>query len=331
MSTIGIIGDGGWGTALGLGLHRNGHTIRLWSHDESYSAQMRTEKKNPLFLRGFDLPGDWVFTSDPATAVAGADAVVIAIPSKFYKTTLKKFARLIPACADVVSVTKGLDQETHERMTVVAEKVLEHKPIAALSGPSLAEEAAKGIPTAVTIACADHDAAVRLQKLFNSPAFRVYTGDDVIGVEIGGALKNVIAIAAGISDGLGYGDNSKAALVTRGLAEIVRLGTAMGGRPETFAGLSGVGDLMVTCTSRLSRNRGVGERLGRGEKMADILGAMQQVAEGVWTCRAARDLAKDTGIALPIADQVYAVCHEGKDPRLAVGELMSRDPKPEKH
>ena len=230
-----------------------------------------------------------------------------------------------------MSVAKGLDQETFERMTVVAENVLEHRPVAALSGPSLAEEAAKGIPTAVTIACSDHEAALRLQRLFNSPSFRVYTSDDVIGVEIGGALKNVIAIAAGISDGLGYGDNTKAALVTRGLAEMIRIGTTAGGRRETFAGLSGVGDLMVTCNSRLSRNRGVGERLGRGEKMADILAGMKQVAEGVWTCRAARELARETGIDLPITGQVFAVCHEDKNPRLAVGELMSRDPKPEKH
>lgn len=331
MSTIAIIGDGGWGTALGLGLSRNGHSIRLWGYDAAYVAKMRAEKKNPVYLPGHDLPADWHFTHDPADAVANVDAVVLAVPSKFYKTSLKSFAGLIPRKADVVSVAKGLDQETHERLTVVAERVLQHQPVAALSGPSLAEEAAKGIPTAVTIACTSHDAAVRLQKLFNSPAFRIYTGDDVIGVEIGGALKNVIAIAAGISDGLGYGDNTKAALVTRGLAEIIRLGSAIGGRRETFAGLSGVGDLMVTCNSRLSRNRGVGERLGRGEKMADILAGMKQVAEGVWTCRAARDLARDLDIELPITNQVYAVCHEGKDPRLAVGELMGRDPKPEKH
>ena len=325
-----IIGDGGWGTALGLGLHRNGHSVRLWGHDAAYVERMRAERQNPLFLPGHALPADWTITNDPADALRDVAAVVVAIPSKFYRTTLGRFAGLIPAGADVVSVAKGLDQDTHERLTTVAEDVLRHKPVAALSGPSLAEEAAKGIPTAVTIACSDHDAAVRLQRLFNSPAFRVYTSDDVGGVEIGGALKNVIAIAAGISDGLGYGDNTKAALVTRGLAEIIRLGTALGGKPETFAGLSGVGDLMVTCNSRLSRNRGVGERLGRGEKMADILAGMKQVAEGVWTCRAGRLLAADVGVDLPITNQVYAVCHEGKDPRRAVGELMARDPKPEK-
>lgn len=326
-----IIGDGGWGTALGILLAAGGHKVTVWGHDPAYLEEMRTTRANRKFLPGIQLPENWNYDGDAASAVRKADAVVLAVPSKFYRHTLQRFAGLIPARAHVVSVTKGLDQQTHERMTVVAEHALKHAPVAALSGPSLADEVARGTPTAVTIACADHGIAVALQHLFNGPTFRVYSADDVIGVEIGGALKNVIAIAAGISDGLGYGDNTKAALVTRGLAEIVRIGRTLGGVRETFAGLSGVGDLMVTCNSRLSRNRGVGERLGRGEKMAAILGGMQQVAEGVWTCRAARELAREVGTELPITQQVYEVCHEGKDPRLAVGELMARDPKPEKH
>lgn len=324
-----IMGDGGWGTALGILLARGGHRVTMWSHDEAYSQQMRATRRNPVFLPGVELPAEWNYTSDPAVAAKGAEAVVLAVPSRYFAATLARFAGLFDRNAAIVSVAKGLDQATHRRMTVVAEEALRHAPVAALSGPSLAEETAKGTPTAVTIACSNHDVAVRLQQLFNGPTFRVYTSDDVAGVEIGGALKNVIAIAAGINDGLGYGDNTKAALVTRGLAEIIRLGTAMGGRPATFSGLSGVGDLMVTCNSRLSRNRGVGERLGRGESAADILGGMKQVAEGVWTCRAALDLAREVGISLPITEQVFGVVHEGKDPRKAVLELMSRDPKPE--
>ena len=326
-----IIGDGAWGTALGLLLHKNGHSVTLWSHEDSYSRAMAATLSNSRFLKGVALPADWAFTSDPSAAVGDAGAVVLAVPSKFFGGSLAKFSGKIPPRARVVSVTKGLDQQSHKRMTVVAEETLKHANVAALSGPSLADEVARGTPTAVTIACADHQIAVELQQLFNGPSFRVYSSDDVIGVEIGGALKNVIAIAAGISDGLGYGDNTKAALVTRGLAEIVRIGCTLGGRRETFGGLSGVGDLMVTCNSRLSRNRGVGERLGRGEKMADILAGMQSVAEGVWTCRAARELQREAGVELPITNQVFSVCHEGKDPRRAVGELMSRDPKPEKH
>jgi glycerol-3-phosphate dehydrogenase (NAD(P)+) len=329
--SVAIIGDGGWGTALGILLARGGHQVTMWSHDAAYLQQMKDTRINPKFLPGIPLPENWNYQTDPAAAVHDAEAVVLAVPSKFFRATLERFAGLIPPRVPVVSVAKGLDQQSHQRMTVVAEQALRHQPVAALSGPSLADEVARATPTAVTIACADHDVAVKLQHLFNGPTFRVYTSDDVTGVEIGGALKNVIAIAAGISDGLGYGDNTKAALVTRGLAEIIRLGIALGARRETFAGLSGVGDLMVTCNSRLSRNRGVGERLGRGEKMSDILATMQQVAEGVWTCRAARNLAREVGIELPITDQVFAVCHEEKNPRRTVIELMSRDPKPEKH
>lgn len=324
-----IIGDGGWGTALGILLAQGGHDVTMWGHDPAYLDAMRASRENTKFLPGLPLPEGWRFEGNPGAAVGDAEAVVLAVPSKFFRHTLHRFEGLVPSGARVVSVTKGLDQQTLERMTVVAEKALRHAPVAALSGPSLADEVARGTPTAVTIACANHAIAVALQHLFNGPTFRVYSSDDVNGVELGGALKNVIAIAAGISDGLGYGDNTKAALVTRGLAEMVRIGCALGGVHETFAGLSGVGDLMVTCNSRLSRNRGVGERLGRGEKMADIVNAMQQVAEGVWTCRAARELGREIGVELPITNQVFAVCHEGKDPRLAVGELMARGPKPE--
>ena len=229
-----------------------------------------------------------------------------------------------------MSVTKGLDEATGRRMTQVAGDTLGDAAVAALSGPSLAAEVARGIPTAVTVACPDQGRAQRLQGLFNTPSFRVYTSDDVIGVELGGALKNVMALAAGVCDGIGFGDNSKAALITRGLAEMARLGAALGAHRATFAGLSGMGDLVVTCTSRLSRNRGVGERLGRGERLPDILAGMQQVAEGVWTCGTARALAAERGVETPIVDEVHAILREGKNPRQAFMDLMSREPRPER-
>jgi glycerol-3-phosphate dehydrogenase (NAD(P)+) len=327
---IAIIGDGGWGTALGLILHRNGHKVTLWGPFPDYLDEVRRTGENRKFLPGVKLPGDLTWTSDRAQAVTGADALVLAMPSRFYRQVLTSFAPLIQGNPCIVSVSKGLDKETHRRLTEVAEEVLGRRPVAALSGPSHAEEVARGIPTAVAIACTDHAVAESLQQIFNNPTFRVYTTADVVGVELGGALKNVIAVAAGISDGIGFGDNSKAALITRGLAEITRLGVARGAQAETFAGLSGIGDLIVTCASKLSRNRGVGERLGHGEKMEAILSSMEQVAEGVWTCRAALELARELKVDVPITEQVVAVVHEGLDPRVAVQALMGRDPKPER-
>jgi glycerol-3-phosphate dehydrogenase (NAD(P)+) len=241
---------------------------------------------------------------------------------------VESFKSFIPESALIVSATKGLDEETHERMSEVAEEIL-GRPIAVLSGPSHAEEVARGVPCAVAIAARDHDVAEQIQNIFVNDTFRVYTLEDVVGVELGGALKNVVAIAAGISDGMGFGDNTKAALMTRGIAETTRLGVALGAKPETFMGLSGIGDLMVTCMSRHSRNRGVGERLGKGESLDDIMGSMKMVAEGVWNCQAAKELADELGIPVPITEQVNAVVHEGKDPRQAVMDLMGRAPKPE--
>ncbi len=327
---VSIIGDGGWGTALGLVLHRNGHKVTLWGPFPDYLDEVRRTGENRKFLPGVKLPPELAWTADRAQAVAGAEVIVAAVPSRFYRQVLASFAPLIQGQPAIVSVSKGLDKESHRRLTEVAEEVLGRRPVAALSGPSHAEEVARGIPTAVAIACTDHGVADLLQQVFNNPTFRVYTTDDVTGVELGGALKNVIAVAAGISDGIGFGDNSKAALITRGLAEMTRLGVARGAHPETFAGLSGIGDLIVTCASKLSRNRGVGERLGRGEKLDAILGGMEQVAEGIWTCRAALDLARELGVEVPITEQVVAVVHDGVDPRAAVQVLMARDPKRER-
>ncbi len=333
MKRITVLGDGGWGTALALVLNSNGHQVRVWGPFPDIVEEVRSKKENTRFLPGVKIPEGIEWSSDLAEAAHGADVVVLAVPSKYFRQVLADFVAAFdrPRRAPLlISVTKGLDEKSGERMTVVAEKVLGLAPVAALSGPSLAAEVARGIPTAVTIACKDHAKAVQLQKIFNNALFRVYTSEDVIGVELGGALKNVMAIAAGICDGIGFGDNSKAALITRGLAEISRLGRALGAQAATFAGLSGMGDLVVTCTSRHSRNRGVGERLGRGESVQQILDSMQQVAEGVWTCTTARTLAHKLKVRVPITDEVAAVIHKGKDPRKVVAALMSRDPKPER-
>jgi len=256
--------------------------------------------------------------------------VVLASPTKFMRPVLESFRGLIPGSALLVSVAKGLDAASHRRMTEVARAVLQSGPVAALSGPSFAGEVAAGAPTAVVIACGDPGRAVALQAVFNSRRFRIYTSDDVVGVELGGALKNVIAVAAGVCGGIGFGHSAQAALITRGLAEMTRLGVALGAHPATFAGLSGMGDLVLTCTSRLSRNYTVGERLGRGEKMPAILGGMKQVAEGVVNCAAARALAREAGVPAPIMDEVHAMVNEGKEPHAAVESLLARDPRPER-
>lgn len=325
---VSVIGDGGWGTALAIVLERNGHDVTVWGPFQEYLDQISAAGENSTYLPGVKIPSGIKWTADPAEAVRDSDLVVLVVPSRYFRQVIERFKTCIPENALIVSATKGLDEASHERMSEVAEEIL-GKPVAVLSGPSHAEEVARGIPCAVAIAAQDHAAAEQIQCFFANDTFRVYTLDDVIGVELGGALKNVIAIAAGISDGMGFGDNSKAALMTRGLAEITRLGTALGAKPETFSGLSGIGDLMVTCMSRHSRNRGVGERLGRGEALDAIMADMKMVAEGIWNCRAARELAEEKGISVPITVQVDAVVHGGKDPRQAVIDLMSRTPKPE--
>ncbi len=324
-----VIGDGGWGTALALVLHANGHRVRVWGAFPEYTARINASKENTVFLPGVRLPENIRFLSEPGAAVQNADVVVLASPSEFYSSVLDKFKDTIPTAALVVSVTKGLDRKTHRRMTELAELAIGSGPVATLSGPSFADEVARRIPTAVLIACSDTARAKNLQRVFSSDIFRVYTSDDPIGTELGGALKNVVAIAAGVSDGIGYGHNSKAALITRGLAEMKRLGCALGAKPETFSGLSGMGDLLLTCTGKLSRNRSVGERLGGGEKIGDILGSMKQVAEGVWNSTNVQALAREHNVDVPIAEQVYAIIHDGKDPHDAVQSLLARDLKPE--
>jgi glycerol-3-phosphate dehydrogenase (NAD(P)+) len=326
---ITIIGDGGWGTAIGLLLNSYGHSVTLWGPFPEYLDELRAQRENTRYLPGIALPDSLTWTADPAVAVAGAEAVVLASPSKFYADVCERFVGLIPSDALVVSLTKGLCEATHCRMSELAQQILHLDAIAVLSGPSHAEEVARGIPSAVVAASADEPTARRVQQLFSGSLFRVYTSADPLGVEIGGAVKNVIAIAVGASDGLGFGDNTRAALITRGLAEITRFGLSLGALPETFAGLSGVGDLIVTCTSRHSRNHTVGERLGRGETIDAILGSMKMVAEGVWNAKVIHTLAHLHGVAMPITDIVYGLCYEGLSARTAVETLMSRDMKAE--
>ncbi len=322
-----VIGNGGWGTALGLVLAGNGHDVTLWGPFAEEIDAIRTAGENTVYLPGVELPKNLQWTSDPAQ-VANTDLVVLVVPSRFYRSTLETFKPHLPENALIVSATKGLDEKTHQRMSEVAAEVLGHD-IAILCGPSHAEEVARGVPTAVTVAGKEFRTLEQIQSAFSGKTFRVYTSDDAIGVELGGTLKNIIAVAAGILDGIGLGDNSKAALMTRGLAEISRLGAALGAKSETFSGLSGVGDLIVTCASRHSRNRAVGERLGKGESLQEIMDGMKQVAEGVWNAKAARDLAKEHGIEMPITEEVCQIVENGKNPRQALKDLMSRDPKAE--
>ncbi len=316
-----IIGNGGWGTALGIVLAGNGNEVTVWGPFEEELSPVRETGENSAYLPGVQIPAEIVWTTDPA-AVSEAELVVVVTPSRFYRSTLERFKPHLPKGVLMVSATKGLDEATHKRMSEVAYEVL-GRAVAILSGPSHAEEVARGVPTAVTIA---GERAEAMQKAFLDERFRVYTSDDPLGVEIGGTFKNVIAVAAGILDGMELGDNSKAALITRGLAEITRLGVCLGAKAETFSGLSGIGDLIVTCDSRHSRNRSVGERLGKGESLKQVMGGMKQVAEGIWNAKAARNLAAEHAIEMPITEEVCKIVEEGKDPRKALKDLMSREP-----
>lgn len=323
---IAILGAGAWGTALANLLSKSSHRVALWGHDAPHLEAIRRTGRNDRYLPGIDLPRDWRLESDPTKAVDSSDGVVVAVPSKSF--------RHVTACLTnysglVVSVTKGIEYDTGLTMCGVLNQTAAKATVSALSGPSLALEVARGIPTAIVAASASAEVAKQVQELFHRSSFRVYTSTDVLGVELGGALKNVIAIAAGVSDGLGFGDNSKAALITRAIVEIRRLGVACGAQAETFAGLSGLGDLTVTCFSKLSRNRGLGERLGRGEKLEDIIDGMSAVAEGYPTAQSAFQLARKLGVTTPIIDEVYSMLYEGKDAAKALRDLTGRDSKAE--
>ena len=336
MSNIAIIGGGAWGTGLAIVLGRKGtHRVRLWAHESDVCESITKKHINERFLPGHLIPESVSSSNDLATALRDAQIVVSVMPSQHCRGLFEPMRPLIPSQALIVSATKGLEETSLLRMTEVIAEVLKRPDgsapaVGALSGPSFAVEVARGDPTAITIASQDAALLRTVQREFSDPAFRVYTNSDVVGVELGGALKNVIAIAAGISDGLGFGHNSAAALITRGLAEMTRLVVACGGRAETMAGLAGLGDLVLTCTGGLSRNRSVGVELGRGRKLPEIIAAMHgMVAEGVFTTSAAVGLAQAQGLEMPITEQMHAILHHGKSPREAIHELMTRTGKSE--
>ncbi len=326
---ITVIGDGGWGTANALLLVNYGYEVTLWGAFPDYIEEMRRTRRNDKFLKGVILPESLKLTSDRAAALEGAEVVVLAPPSKYFASVIEGFKGLITNDHLVVSLTKGLCEKTNKRMTQLAKEILGLKNVVALAGPTHAEEVSRGIPTAIVAACEDLSLAQRVQTIWSGPTFRVYTSTDPVGVEIGGAVKNVLAIAVGCSDGMGFGDNTRAALITRGLVEMKRFVLAYGGTPETMSGLAGVGDLIVTCTSVHSRNHSVGERLGKGEKIDAILGSMQMVAEGVWNAKVIHDLAAKLQVEMPICDLVYALCYENYNAANAVSAMMSRDLKSE--
>jgi len=333
MKRIAIIGGGSWGTALALALGRSRRlqALSLWVHDAELAEIIRTTRENPVYLPGFKLPDEVSVTSGLSRALRGAEIVLGVIPSAHARAVYSAMLPDVQPAAALVSATKGIEHDTRLRLTEVIKAVrntqagsTSFERVAVLSGPSFAHEVARGDPTAVVIASEEKALAAELQEEFSGATFRLYTNDDVIGVELAGAVKNVIAIAAGVCSGLGFGANTTAALLTRGLAEMTRLACAMGGRRETLAGLAGMGDLVLTCTGALSRNRAVGVELGHGRALPEILASTRMVAEGVGTCRAARELAQRVGIEMPITEQMYAVLYEGRPPREAIRELMER-------
>jgi len=326
-----IIGDGAMGTLSAILLASHGVKVRLWSAFEDNAADMRRDRENKRFLPGFPLPDGLTVSTDAAEVTAGACLLVIAVPSRHLRGVLERIKDALPAAPAYVSVVKGIETRTLLRPSEVVADVLGPRNLAALSGPCLSREVAAGLPATVVAASRDAATAALAQQAFTTPAFRVYTSQDVIGTELGGALKNVIAIAAGICDGLALGSNAKAALVTRGLVEMTRLGVALGAQRETFTGLAGLGDLVTTCASGLSRNHNVGEEIGQGKSLQDVLDDMGRVeAEGIETTRSVVALAERLGVEMPITQEVYAVLFLGKPAPDALSDLMSRRPKAEK-
>lgn len=329
---VAVLGAGSWGTTFAKVLADAGREVKLWARRPEIAAAINEQHANPDYLPGIVLPTLLTATPDPAEALDGADAVVFAVPSQTLRENLERWRDLLPRGRTLVSLAKGVELGTLMRMSEVICEVADVPPdqVAVVSGPNLAREIAAEEPTATVIACTDHDRAVELQQACTTGYFRSYTNTDVIGCELGGACKNVIALACGIAAGMGFGDNTRASLITRGLAETARLGTALGADPLTFAGLAGLGDLVATCSSPLSRNRTFGEHLGRGESLAQAEAANHgQVAEGVKSCKSICALGERTGVELPIADAVRRVCHEGLSAAEMGKELISRAPRPE--
>jgi glycerol-3-phosphate dehydrogenase (NAD(P)+) len=330
--TIGVIGAGAWGTALAMLLADKGHAVTLWMYEKDLAEETTRTRENRVYLPGFTLASSIHVTSSLETAVRDKPILLSVVPSHTVRPTATQFAPFLAKDAIIISASKGIEIETVMPLSDVFKDVLPrefHGRLCFLSGPSFAKEVAQKMPTAVALASYDAAIGKRAQDLLSNSYFRVYTNPDVIGVELAGSLKNVVAIAAGVLEGMGYGYNTMAALLTRGLAEMARLGVAMGGAPATFSGLAGMGDLVLTCTGGLSRNRSLGVRLGKGEKLADIMSGMKTVAEGIRTARAARDLAKKHGIEMPIVDEIHQLLYEGKDPKRAISDLMTRELKGE--
>jgi glycerol-3-phosphate dehydrogenase (NAD(P)+) len=330
---VAVIGGGSWGTALAKVLADGPRTVRLWTRDPATAKDFNDHHENRRYLPGIKVPDNLVATSSLEEAVAGALAIVAVLPSHGTRAAMTEVAKVMRPGTPVVSATKGIEQQSLCMMSDVLLEVLpveSRAKLAFLGGPSFAKEVMMGLPTAVSVASLSPGLARQVQELFATDRFRVYTTDDVVGVELGGSVKNVIAIAAGASDGLGFGHNTRAALITRGLAEISRLALRKGANPLTLAGLAGLGDLVLTCTGDLSRNRSVGMQLGAGKSIEEILAGMKQVAEGVRTTQSVRDLARKVGIEMPITDQVFAMLYEGRPAKEAVGELMGRALRPER-
>lgn len=327
MAKIGVIGAGSWGIALATLLHRNGHQITVWSIVESEIKMLQEEHEHKDKLPGVRLPEDMEFTTDLQAAIEGKELLVLAVPSPYTRSTARSMSPFVKEGQVIVNVAKGIEETTLMTLSQIIEEEIPQAEVAVLSGPSHAEEVGRGIPTTIVVGSAKKKTAEYLQNIFMNEVFRVYISPDVLGIELGAALKNVVALAAGIADGLGYGDNTKAALITRGIAEIARLGTEMGGRIETFTGLTGIGDLIVTCASMHSRNRRAGILIGQGYSMDEAMKEVKMVVEGVYSAKAAMGLADKYGVQIPIIEQVNKVLFEGKAASEAVKDLMLRDKK----
>lgn len=329
MAKVGILGAGSWGTALAVLLCRNGHQVTLWSHRPQEAEKLSKTRVNESKLPGVKLPEGIEVSGDLEQAVLEKDVLVMAVPSAAMRSTCRQIAQLVREGQIIVDVAKGIEKGSFSTMTDMIQQEIPGADAAVLSGPSHAEEVGRQLPTTCVIGARSEKTARYLQQIFMSPVFRVYISPDMLGIELGGALKNVIALAAGIADGLGYGDNAKAALITRGITEIARLGVKMGGRIETFSGLTGIGDLIVTCASMHSRNRRAGILIGQGYSMEEAMKQVNMVVEGVYSARAAVELGQKYQVELPIIEQVYQILFEGKDPKEAVNALMLRDQKVE--
>lgn len=325
MANVSVIGAGSWGTALSVLLHKNGHHVTIWSIMEDEIQMLREKREHVDKLPGVSLPEDMDFTTDLGEAIKGRDMLVLAVPSPFTRSTSAKMKEFVEEGQLIVNVAKGIEEATLMTLTDIIQEEIPQAKVAALSGPSHAEEVGKGMPTTCVAGAKDRETAEYIQNMFMNESFRVYTSPDLLGIELGGALKNVIALAAGIADGLGCGDNVKAALITRGIAEISRLGLAMGGKKETFSGLTGIGDLIVTCASVHSRNRRAGVLMGQGYTMDEAMKEVKMVVEGVYSAKAALKLGKKYDVSLPIVEEVNAVLFENKAAAEAMRDLMLRE------